>query len=78
MLVGGDHGHSLSVTPIRSLLITDLAGPAAEVIDRANVLVLLPVLLRRVHSFGAHASHHAHFGPVGLCFSAIDHRQQVL
>src|SRR5262249_56641670 len=65
-----------SVTPIGSLLISDLAGPTSEVISLAHIRMILPELLRRVGAFDAHAAHHAHFGTVRLSLGAVSDRQR--
>jgi hypothetical protein len=65
-----------SVTPIWGLLIPDLAGPTTELIDLADIVVLLPILFRRVGTHYAHALHHGHFGTVWLGLCAIGDRQR--
>ena len=64
------------MTPIRCLLISDLAGPSTEVIRLVHIRMILPELLRRVGTFDAHATHHTHFGSVWLSLGAVSDWQR--
>ena len=66
----------LGAAPIGSLLIADLAGPSAEVIQVVNVLVIFPIFLGRVRTLDAHAARHGHYRPVRLRFCAVGDRQR--
>jgi hypothetical protein len=64
-----------NVTLIGSFLISDLAGPSTEVIDLADIVVLLPILFSRVGALYAHAPY-GHFGPIRLRLRAVSDRQR--